>query len=256
MPEGDTIFRSAERLGAALVGESLQRIEAPRWSGRVPVVGEQVDAVEAVGKHLQIRFSGGLVLSTHMRMTGSWHLYRPGERWRKARSSMRVALVTERWEAVCFLAPEVRFSVAPASLADGSVPVIEALRHLGPDLCRPDADVAECVRRFGLVDGTLTIAEALLDQRVCCGVGNVYKSEVCWAAVMDPFTPVGEVSGSERRRLVELASTQLRANLGSSRRTTAPGGLAVYGRTGRPCRRCAAPILAGDESTARAVECA
>src|SRR4051794_33725254 len=103
MPEGDTIHRSATRLRAALAGGSVQQVQAPRWAGRLPEPGETVDAVRSVGKHLLIDFSGGLTLATHMRMSGSWHLYRPGERWRKSRASMRALIVTDEWQAVCFL---------------------------------------------------------------------------------------------------------------------------------------------------------
>ena len=159
--------------------------------------------VEAVGKHLHIGFSGGLVLATHMRMTGSWHLYRPGERWRKSPSTVRVQLTTADWEAVCFNAPDVRFldPVASASSVD----------HLGPDLCRPDADLDACAERFGLLTAGTTLAEVLLDQRVCCGVGNVFKSEVCWAGAIDPFTPVERIDAATRSRA------------GWHRRSSAPG---------------------------------
>jgi endonuclease VIII len=244
MPEGDTIHRSAARLRAALAGSSLTGVAAPRWPGRLPAVGERVERVDPVGKHLEIAFSGGLLLSTHMRMTGSWHLYRPGERWRKSRSSMRVLLETAEWQAVCFSAPVVDFMVSPPASADGSARRSPRTRHLGPDLCRDDADLAECVERFELLDPSMTIAEALLDQRVCCGVGNVFKNEVCWAVELDPFTPVDRLPTASRRRLVETAASQLRANLDSSRRTTVPEGLAVYGRAGRPCRRCGTTIEA------------
>ncbi len=241
MPEGDTIFRAAARLRTALVGHQVRAVRAPRWSGSLPAPGETIDDVRSVGKHLLVDFSGGLTLRTHMRMTGSWHLYRPGERWRKAASSMRVALETDDWQAVCFLAPEVHFGRPEA--ADRSV------GHLGPDLCQDDPDLDECVARFGLLDGGVTVAEALLDQRVCCGVGNVFKSEVCWAATLDPFTPVADVPAGLRRTLVDLAAKQLRANLSTSRRTTVPGGLAVYGRTGRPCRRCGTAIASREHGT-------
>ena len=106
----------------------------------------------------------------------------------------------------------------------------------------PDADLEACVPRFALVEPTTTIAEALLDQRICCGVGNVFKSEICWAARLDPFTPVDAVPVSLRRELVQIAAQQLRANLDTARRTTVPGGVAVYGHAGERCRRCGASI--------------
>jgi endonuclease-8 len=116
------------------------------------------------------------------------------------------------------------------------------LASLGPDLCRPDVDIDEAVRRLGAIDPATEIAVALLDQRVAAGVGNVYKSEVCFACALDPRTPVGALDEPTRHRLFETASSQLRSNLDGPRRTTFPGGapgaLAVYGRAGRSCRRC------------------
>lgn len=240
MPEGDTIHRAAARLGSALVGSTVNRVAAPRWAGRLPERGETVTGVQARGKHLLVGFSGGLALTTHQRMTGSWHLYRPGERWRKSPSTMRALVETDEWVAVCFLSPDVRFD--ELDLGGDPEVVTPTTSHLGPDLCRPDADIDECVRRFELLDATVSVADALLDQRICCGVGNVFKSEVCWAAEVDPFRSVAELDEALRRRLVEIATAQLRANLRTSRRTTVPGGLAVYGRTGRACRRCGVAV--------------
>jgi len=238
MPEGDTIARAAARLRLAVEGAALTSVEAPRWPGRLPEPGERIELVRSVGKHLEMVFSGGLLLRTHMRMTGSWHVYRPGERWRGRRRDVRVVLGTDEWVAVCFSAPEVEFVPVPATRSDGTVGVTEATAHLGPDLAVAGADLDACVRRFGVLDPTTTIAEALLDQRVCCGVGNVFKSEVCWANRLDPFTPVADVPVDLRRALVETATRQIRANLGTSKRTTVPGGVAVYGHARQPCRRC------------------
>jgi len=242
MPEGDTIARSATRLRAAIAGAELHRVEAPRWTGRLPAAGETVLDVRSVGKHLEVWFSGGLVLRTHMRMTGSWHIYRPGERWRRPRRELRVLLITPEWEAVCFSAPDVEFVTPPPPSASGLSRPLPATAHLGPDLCLPDADLEACIPRFALVEPTTTIAEALLDQRICCGVGNVFKSEICWAARLDPFTPVAAVPVPLRRELVQIAAQQLRANLDTARRTTVPGGVAVYGHAGDRCRRCGASI--------------
>lgn len=242
MPEGDTIARSANRLRAAIDGATVSGVTAPRWSGRLPAAGELVTAVKSVGKHLEIVFSGGLVLRTHMRMTGSWHLYRPGERWRRPRRELRVLIETPDWQAVCFSAPEVEFVTIPFVGAGGVERPLAATAHLGPDLCEPDPDLDLCVTRFGVLDPATSIAEALLDQRICCGVGNVFKSEVCWAAGLDPFAPVADVPVDVRRELVGIAARQLRANLTTSRRTTVPGGLAVYGRAGNRCRRCGGEV--------------
>ena len=242
MPEGDTIARSARRLAMAIDGAELRGVTAPRWAGRLPDVGERIESVRSVGKHLEIEFSGGLTLRTHMRMSGSWHLYRPGERWRRPRRELRVLLETSEWQAVCFSAPDVEFVVRRPPTADGVARPLAATAHLGPDLCRPDADLDDAAARFGLLAASTTVAEGLLDQRVCCGVGNVFKSEICWAAELDPFTPVGDIGVALRRELVGIAAVQLRANLSTSRRTTVPGGVAVYGHAGEACRRCGVTV--------------
>jgi len=242
MPEGDTIYRSATRLRTALAGAVVERVEAPRWVGPMPAVGERIESVESVGKHLHMTFSGGLVLATHMKMDGSWHLYRRGERWRRSRSSMRVWIETADWQAVCFLAPVVNFTSSPQIAGDGSPRRVAGTEHLGPDLAQPTPDLDECVERFSLLEPSVSIAEALFDQRVCCGVGNVFKSEICWAARLDPFSPVADTGTALRRQLVEIAHGQLRANLNTGRRTTVPGGVAVYGHRGEPCRRCSTLI--------------
>ena len=127
-----------------------------------------------------------------------------------------------------------------------SAPVVELVRsprtdHLGPDLCRPDAALADAVRRMGQIDQATPLADVLLDQRICCGVGNVYKSEVPFALGIHPLTPIGALDGDARRRVVATAARQLQANLTTSSRTTMPGPpgtKGVYGRKGEPCRRC------------------
>lgn len=235
MPEGDTIHRAANLLRPALEGNELVRFEAQRLVGSRPRRGETILAVRAVGKHLLIDFSGGLTLETHMRMTGSWHLYATDARWRKPAHLLRCLVEVDGWIAACFSAPVVRtFRTGAASTP---------IDHLGPDLTVPGADLDGCLRRMAVLGlDHLTIAEVLLDQRVACGVGNVYKSEVCWAERLDPFTALGDVPEALRRRLVATANRLLPANLGPGRRTTVAGGLAVYGHRGRPCRRCGAPI--------------
>jgi len=238
MPEGDTIWRTADRLRPGLEGAELVRFDAPRLVGARPRIGERIEAVRAVGKHLLVDFSGGLTLDTHMRMTGSWQLYETGQRWRKPAHLMRASIEVPGWIAVCFAAPVVRtFPTARSGSPDSPI------GHLGPDLCAAGADVSECVAlmdRFDLDERS--IGEVLLDQRVANGVGNVYKSEVCWACHLDPATPLVGVPSELRRELIEKAARLLQANLGSGPRQTVVGGLAVYGRKGRACRRCGTPI--------------
>jgi endonuclease VIII len=239
VPEGDTIHRAAARLRPVLEGHTVTRFEAPRVVGRKPSVGSTVTSVEARGKHLLIAFSDGLTLHTHMRMTGSWHIYRQGERWRKAPWMARaIVAVDTGYEAVCFNAPVVE-------VHDQRDPTPKrGLDTLGPDLCLPDVDLDAAVERMAhLTTGEEEIGNVLLDQRVAAGIGNIYKSETLFACGVDPFRPVVELDGATRRRLLEMASRLLRANLGSgARTTTTQGGLGVYGRRGRPCRRCGTPI--------------
>jgi endonuclease-8 len=241
VPEGDTLFKTAARLKPALQGHLLTRFEAPRLRGDAPRLGERVELVEARGKHLLVHFAGGLVLRTHLRMTGSWHVYRERERWRKPAYLARAVVGTDSgWVGVCFQAPVVetyhRGGAEPAALAG-----------LGPDLCLAaslaDPVVDEVVARAGRLGAPgLTLGEALLDQRIAAGIGNVYKSEACFAVGVDPATPLAAVDQRTRRAVWTTAAKQLQANLGAAERRTHPSGLAVYGRRGQPCRRCGTPI--------------
>ena len=237
VPEGDTIHRAANRLRPALAGHTLVRFEAPRLSGDRPAVGERIEGVEARGKHLLVHFGGGLTLRTHMKMTGSWHLYETGERWRKPAHLVRALLEADSgWVAVCFQAPVVetfrRAAGEPAALAG-----------LGPDLTATDPDIEAVLARVSSIAGPGTeVADALLDQRIAAGIGNVYKSEVLFLHGLDPFTPLAEVGADHLRRILVTAHELLRANLDTGRRVTYRGGVAVYGRRGQPCLRCGTPV--------------
>ncbi len=242
MPEGDTIHRAATALRHGLLGHALTRVELPRQRPPLPAVGTTVQRIEARGKHLLIGTSDGLIVHTHLRMTGSWHLYRPGERWRKSVTAVRVVLGVETATAVCFSAPIVE-------VLDGrSLRRHPTMRALGPDLCDPTADLDEAVARLGrLIEADRTIGEALLDQRVACGVGNVYRCDVLFLHGVHPATPVGAVDIATRRSLIATSAELLQANLdGRSLRTTvtgAPAGtLWVHGRGGEPCRACGTPV--------------
>lgn len=239
MPEGDTIHRVADRLRPALAGQVLERFEAARAVGPRPRTGVTVDTVEAKGKHLLIGFSDGVVLHTHLRMTGTWHLYRSGSRWRLPAHLARAVVGVAGWEAVCFKAPVVDlYRQPPAHLP-------QPLDHLGPDLCLEDPPIEEVVERLAArADADSEIGPLLLDQQVAAGIGNVFKSEVLWAGRVSPFARVAALDEPTRRALVETAARQLRANVGrpGPRSTLPGGGLAVYGRAGRPCPRCATPV--------------
>ena len=232
MPEGDTIWRTAHRLRPVLAGKTIARFEAPRLAVAGPPAGTLIDAVEAKGKYLLVHFGNGTTLETHMKMSGSWHIYKAGERWQRSPRGVRALIETsEGWLGVCFDAPVVEL------VARRSGPT-----HLGPDLTGPEPDLELAVTRFGLAVAGTPVAVALLDQRICCGVGNVYKSEVLHAEGLAPQAPVESIASDLRFRLVETAHLLLRANLGAGPRVTVPGGLAVYGRTGEQCPRCGVPV--------------
>lgn len=236
MPEGDTIHRTANRLRPALAGQNLVRFDAPRLTGDRPRPGDEIQAVDAVGKHLLIRFERQLVLQTHMKMTGSWHLYRQHERWQQPAHLARATVVVAEWVAVCFAAPLVRTWRDVAGQPN-------PLSHLGPDLCVGEPDLDLIVERTAnIAEPSSNIADVLLDQRVAAGIGNVFKSEVLWACGVSPFAKIPEISEAVRRDLYATAARQLQANLMTAQRTTVPGGLAVYGHKRQPCRRCRTQI--------------
>jgi endonuclease VIII len=256
MPEGDTIFRAARTLHRALAGKTVVRFETvlpqlSRVDDDAPIAGRTVERVRSVGKHLLVEFSGDLVLRTHMRMNGSWHVYRPGERWQRPRSSMRVAVETGDFQAVAFDVPVAEFRTARELERD------PAVAGLGPDVLGGGFDEDEAVRRLR-ERGAIGIGDALLDQRALAGIGNVFKSEVCFAERVHPFTPVGALDDETLRRLVRTARRFLGMNVLESsgagmvtvnglRRTTRRGdpsaSLWVYGRAGEPCRVCGERIV-------------
>lgn len=236
MPEGDTIFRTATVLRAAIAGKPLVGFETPRLRTAPFPPKTVVRSIEARGKHLLVGFGDGRVLHTHMQMSGSWHVYRPGERWQRGEHRVRVRIDVPDAVAVCFDAPVVEL------LRERDLPRHPRLSALGPDLCSPDADLGEALVRLERLPTSTEVAVALLDQRVASGVGNVYKSEVLFARRVDPFATLGDLDAATKTGLLETATKMLRANLGGGRRTTAPGGLTVYGKPGRPCPRCRTPI--------------
>jgi endonuclease VIII len=242
MPEGDTIFRTAAVLRAALVGRRIIAARAQAQPGlrRVPdlsrLVGADVASVESRGKHVLIGFSNGLTLRTHMRMTGSWHRYRPGERWRMPRQKASAILETDGVVAVAFATPVVEL------LTDADRRRSRPLRQLGPDLLGAEFDGAEALRRLRERDGE-QLGNALLDQRAVAGIGNVVKNETAFIERLDPWSPVRAFSDDELRGAIATARRVLQANTGGGGRVTTGDRrrgrqLWVYGRAGRPCRTC------------------
>ena len=246
MPEGDTIFQMAAALRPMLVG---QRVRAARARAPGPqierVIGTSVTSVESSGKHLLIRFDNGLTLHTHMRMAGSWHRYAPGERWRLPEWRARVVLEVAEHVVVCFNAPIAELMEDRAISKD----LHPALAALGPDLLADTFDSLEAFQRLRPLS-PVEIAEALLDQRVMAGVGNVFKSEVLFIEGVHPWTHVGELTDDKLRAVIATARRLLLENArpGRPHRVTtrgdpaARGSLWVYARANRPCFRCGSPI--------------
>ncbi len=253
MPEGDTIFRAAAKLRAALVGKHLVDLEIRRdpRGRRGPEPGTEITSVDANGKHLLMRFADGHILHTHMQMTGGWHVYGAGERWRRPGHTARVIVtVDDGTSAVCFSAPIVELR-REGDARDRSTRAARMLERLGPDLCQAGIDLDVVVARVGLLDPATELAGALLDQRVAAGIGNVFKSEVCWAERVFPFAAVATLDEPTRLRIYDTARKQLTNNLTRSRRATYGDGLAVYRRAGRSCPRCGATIETRPDRNAR-----
>jgi endonuclease-8 len=277
MPEGDTVFRAAKALHRALAGHTVTRFDSVypaviRVAEDHPIIGRTVESVSARGKHLLIAFSGDLVLRTHMRMNGSWHLYRIGARWQRPARDMRVLVGTADAVAVGFNVPIAEL------LSSRDLARHKELRALGPDLLAGAGSLdrlgqdcggpeqrrakaeglrdekafnrSEVIRRMR-ARGRDAIADVLLNQRVVAGIGNVFKSEILFLAGIEPFTPVAMLTDDHLARLVDISRDQLAANvldrsktlsLATGRRTTRSldpnATLWVYGRGGKPCRRC------------------
>jgi endonuclease-8 len=254
MPEGDTIFRAAQTLNRALAGKVVVRFESvfpalTRVHDDRPLTARTIEKVDSVGKHLLVHFSGNLVLRTHMRMSGSWHIYRPGERWKRARRDMRLVVATSDFEAVGFNIPVAEFIDAHR------LPKHPELARLGPDVLHTAFDRDEAIRRLR-DKGSAQVGDVLLLQRVMAGLGNVYKSEVLFLCGINPFVQVANLDERALTCLVDTARSLLTANVTTRmapmttytgyRRTTrrdSPGErLWVYGRARLPCRRCGTPI--------------
>ena len=245
MPEGDTVYLTARRLNAALAGHRLRRGELrhPRWVTH-DLSGRTVLAVRSVGKHLFTRFDAGLSLHSHLRMDGSWHLYRPADRWRGANHDVRAVLATEERVAVGFRLHDLELLATDDER--------RLVGHLGPDLLNVDWSAAlhtEAVCRL-TADPAAEIGLALLDQRVMAGVGNLYRAEVCFLLGVSPWSPVGSLG--DPGRAVTLAHTLLLRNADRPEQSTT-GELGrgrehwVYRRAGQPCRRCGTRIQTGEQ---------
>jgi endonuclease-8 len=240
VPEGDTILRAATQLGRALAGKRVTRFESVftpliKVDDDAPLAGRTVERVHAVGKHLLMDFSGGLTLRTHMRMNGSWHIYRSGERWQRPHRDMRIVIETEDFVAVAFSVPVAEFLRKPEQHRE--------LRALGSDILTDDFDAAEARRRMRERPEE-EIANVLLNQRVLCGIGNIYKSESLFLAGVNPFRHVATLSDEQLDTIIANARKLMRASVagGRARRW-------VYSRAGELCRRCGTPLAYRKQGT-------
>jgi endonuclease VIII len=230
--EGDTILRLARRFEGTLVGETVAAA-APNPRGNAAGIerldGRRLERVEARGKHLLLDF-GELSLHSHLGMSGGWHIYRQGARWRRPRSSAWAVLSGGSWDAVQFGGPTLR--VIPTARLQRD----PQLARLGPDILAEQFD-EEAVVAALRADPTRTLGDALLDQHLVAGIGNIFKSEACFAARIDPWRTVGDLSEEELRSVLAAARALMEEAVESGRH---PHN--VYRRRQGACPRCRGPI--------------
>lgn len=240
MPEGDTIHHAALRIGAVLAGRVPDAVRTPHprfgrdgWPQRL--AGRELEAAEAMGKHLLLRFSGGLVIHSHLRMTGSWSVLRRGERWPRPPHAAWLVLGAGEHEVVQFNGPVLELLTDLRARGD------PRLTRLGPDIvAAAPFDEPRFLRRLRGDDATRTLGDALLDQRVVAGIGNFWKSEGCWLERLDPWRPLAAVSDDEALAVVRTLRPLMQQAAVSGRQDLFRH---IYGAAGRPCPRCGAPYL-------------
>jgi endonuclease-8 len=243
MPEGDTVWQAARRLHVALAGNVLTRsdLRVPRFA-TADLTGRAVLDVTPRGKHLLTRIEGGLTLHSHLRMDGSWKVYEAGRRWSGGPAhQIRAVLGTVDRTAVGYRLPVLEL----LRTSDEA----RAVGHLGPDLLGPDWDPGKALENL-LGDPDRALGEALLDQRNLAGIGNVYKSELCFLLGVTPWLPVGTLPADRAAQLPLFAKKLLEFNRDRPARVTTgrrDQNLFVYGRAPRPCLRCATPIRAANQ---------
>jgi endonuclease-8 len=234
VPEGDTLHRAARRL-QVLVGQRLE-VEAPHPRAQATEVAPRIDgrvleSVEAVGKNLLLRFEGGVVVRSHLRMSGRWTV-RPRDAPRVGKPWL--VLRGERVEGLLWNGPVLE-------------PHARALARLGPDVLAVPPDFDRMLARLRAADPTRTLGETLLDQSLVAGIGNMWLAETLWEARLSPWRRLRDVPEDDRRRALETAARLMRASVDGGREPARR----VYNRAGRPCPRCSAPIRArgiGDDN--------
>ncbi len=242
MPEGDTIRYAAKRVGAALLGQEIESIETPhprhsrdRWPERL--AGRAVRSVDAHGKHLFLRFEGGLTVHSHLRMTGSWRVLRLGDQIPPTPRSARSAWLRVRrgnHEVVQFNGPVLEL------MTDSRTRLDRRIAGLGPDILAPELDEATFLRRLREDDPTRPFGDALLDQRTIAGIGNMWKVEGCFAAGLDPWRRTGDVSDDEALAVVHEVRPRMRASASDGVQDRFK---VIYGRAGLPCPRCEDSVI-------------
>ncbi|MFD8215521.1 Fpg/Nei family DNA glycosylase [Streptomyces sp. NPDC059697] len=243
MPEGDTVWQAARRLHTALASKVLTRsdLRVPKYA-TADLTGRTVLDVTPRGKHLLTRIEGGLTLHSHLRMDGSWKVYANGRRWSGGPAhQIRAILGTADRTAVGYRLPVLEL----LRTADED----RAVGHLGPDLLGPDWNPDSALENL-LQDPVRPLGEALLDQRNLAGIGNVYKSELCFLLRVTPWLPMGELPADRAAQLPALAKRLLEINRDRPTRITTgrrDQNLFVYGRAPRPCLRCGTSIRRADQ---------
>jgi endonuclease-8 len=235
MAEGDSIRRLAERISEALAGSAVSvrtpGRRRPDGLAAAALEGLTLEAAESRGKHLLLRFEGGLVLHSHLGMRGSWHLYRAGERWRRPAQRAWIALANGRIEAVNFDGSSLRIVRASQLERD------PRLARLGPDVLDREVPAERLAASLRTAGEDVALGEALLDQSVVAGAGNIFKSEGCFAAALDPWRRLGDLSDTELLAVAERTRELMEAAVRTGRQPQR-----VYRRGGRPCPRCGAEV--------------
>ena len=236
MAEGDVVHRFATRLDAALRGVPVTAASSPNPRGRVDavaarLVGRILERAEARGKHLLLRFGPDAILHSHLGMRGSWHVYRRGDRWRRPRRSAWLVLSTETADAVQFGGSRL------ALLDDARLRRDPSLASLGPDVLAADFTPQVGAAALRAAAGDRSLGDALLDQRLVAGIGNVYKSEACFVAGVSPWRRLDELGEDELTRVCSDARSLMRDGYDGRR-----GSRRVYRRASEPCPRCGTPI--------------
>jgi endonuclease VIII len=244
VPEGDTIYRTAASIRQWMGGRIVTAAQSQVAGLKVQtLVGRTIERVEPHGKHLVISFGvrpeldddQPVALHSHMRMSGSWHVYAAGAEWQKPKRQANVILMATDRHAVCFNAPIISL------LAERDVERGTSIGRLGPDVLVDPFHAAEVVARARATRNTDAIGEVLLDQRVVAGIGNIYRCESLFLESIHPWTIVSQLSDQAFEMLVNTASQLMRNNLGKPIGRNFGGGENqqwVYGRAGLPCRRC------------------